>query len=245
MKINFRIYLFCLLIVSLIVISLVTGQSNNLTKRQKTQADEKRAKSSGKIVIDPKAKVHPSVIMEGSIKVGPFTEIGPGTILTGNITIGHHTLLKCNVTIRGKVTIGNYTNIYDNVNIEGGRPANVGTVTNTKADQAIIGDYCWINHGSVMHGTQMEDGSAVGLSVACDYNTRIGRGAVLANGSATAVDQVIPANSFAQGVPAVIKKTDLTDEDRRQIFGLLPTGWIEYEVPKRETNIKKSLGIKN
>lgn len=231
MKMNFRIYLFILLTVSLMVITLVAAQ--------------KPPKNSDNIIVDPKARVHPSVIIEGRIKVGPFTEIGPGTILTGNINIGHHSLLKCNVTIRGKVTIGNYTNIYDNVNIEGGRPANVGTVTNTKADQAIIGDYCWVNHGSVMHGTQMEDGSAVGLSVACDYNTRISRGAVLANGSATAVDQVIPANSFAQGVPAIVKKTDITDEDRRQIFGLLPGGWIKYEARQREANIKKSLGIKN
>jgi carbonic anhydrase/acetyltransferase-like protein (isoleucine patch superfamily) len=245
MKMNYRIYLFGVLAILLIVITLAANQSNNLTREERPAANEKPARSSGNIVIDPTAKVHPSVIMEGRIKVGPYTEIGPGTILTGNITIGHHTQVKCNVTIRGKVTIGNYTHIYDNVNIEGGRPANVGTVTSTKRDQAIIGDYCWVNHGAVMHVTQMEAGSAVGLSVACDYNTRIGKGAVLANGSATSVDQVIGANSFAQGVPAVVKKTELTDQDRRQIFGLLPTGWIKFSALNQEAYIKKSLGIKD
>ena len=43
-----------------------------------------------------------------------------------------------------------------------------------------------------MHGTQIGDGGAVGLNACCDYNTRIGKGAVLANGSATHHDQVIP-----------------------------------------------------
>jgi len=196
------------------------------------------------IEIDQTAQVHPTAILEGNIKIGAYAYVGAGSILTGDITVGHHSLIQCNVTIRGINTIGNYVHIYDNVNIEAGRPANEGTVTNTERDQSIISDSCWINHGAVMHGTQMGVGAAVGLGTACDYNTRIGAGAILANGSATHIDQIIPANSFAEGVPAVVKKENITEEDRIKYFGLSPGGWIAFESAEREAEVKANSGVK-
>ena len=200
-------------------------------------------KKSG-INIHPTADVHPSVILEGRVTVGPYTKIDAGTIITGNVTIGHHTLIRCNVTIRGTNKIGNYTHIYDNVNIEGGRPAKVGSSKAQVPDRSIIGDGCWINHGATMHGTQIGDGGAVGLNACCDYNTRIGNGAILANGSATHIDQVIPDNCFAEGVPAVVKKDNITEEDRLDYFGVLPSGWTRYEAEKIEASIRKKKGIR-
>jgi len=193
----------------------------------------------GNMDIHPTAHVHPSVILEGKVTVGSYTKIDAGTIITGNVTIGHHTLVRCNVTIRGTNRIGNYTHIYDNVNIEGGRPAKVGGSLAEVPDRSIIGDGCWINHGATMHGTRVGDGGAVGLNACCDYNTRIGKGAILANGSATHVDQVIPDNSFAEGVPAVVKRTDITDKDRQDYFGVLPSAWTRYEAAEMEARIRK------
>lgn len=188
--------------------------------------------------IHPSANVHPSVIFEGRVTVGAYTMIDAGTVITGKVTIGHNTMIRCNVTIRGNIQIGNYTHIYDNVCIEGGRPALAGSTTNEKPDQAIIGDYCWINHGATMHGTQMADRSAVNLNACCDYNTRLGEGAVLANGSATHINQVIPANCFAEGVPAVVKKENITDEDRKEYFGLVPAEWAQYAGDRMENRAK-------
>jgi len=193
--------------------------------------------------IDPTADIHPSVIMEGRVTVGPYTKIDAGTILTGNITIGHHTLIRCNVTIRGTNAIGNYTHIYDNVNIEGGRPAKVGGSRAEVPDTSIIGDGCWINHGATMHGTQVGDGAAIGLNACCDYNTRLGKGAILTNGSATHVDQVIPENSFAEGVPAVVKKQNITDQDRLDYFGVLPSAWTRFEAQSIESSIRAKRGM--
>ena len=203
-------------------------------------ADQKR---SG-INIHPAAEVHPSVILEGKVTVGPYTKIDAGTIITGNVTIGHHTLIRCNVTIRGTNVIGNYTHIYDNVNIEGGRPAKVGSSRAEVPDRSIIGDGCWINHGATMHGTQVGDGGAIGLNACCDYNTMLGKGAVLANGSATHVDQVIPENSFAEGVPAIVKKENITEDDRLDYFGVLPSGWTQYEAEKIEERIRAKKEIR-
>jgi carbonic anhydrase/acetyltransferase-like protein (isoleucine patch superfamily) len=204
----------------------------------------RKSTSDNVIEIHPTAEVHPTAILEGDIKIGAYSYIGAGSILTGEITMGHHSLIQCNVTIRGINRIGNYVHIYDNVNIEGGRPANEGTVTNTEPDQSIISDSCWINHGAVMHGTQMGVGSAVGLGTACDYNTHIGADAILANGSATTINQIIPDNSFAEGVPAVVKKENINEEDRLKYFGLSPSGWIAFEAAEREAEVKGRLGIK-
>ena len=195
------------------------------------------------INVHPTADIHPTVLLEGNVTIGAYTKIDSGTIIAGNVTIGHHTLVRCNVVIRGRNTIGDYVHIYDSVCIEGGRPAQVGTVTAQVPDSSIIGNDCWINHGATMHGTQMGDGSAVGLNACCDYNTRIGKGAVLANGSATHHDQVIPENSFAEGVPAAVVKQDITDEDRIAYFGLLPRGWTHYEGNRIEENIRKQKNL--
>ena len=191
--------------------------------------------------IDPTADVHPSVILEGKVTVGAYTKIGAGTVITGNVTIGHHSLVQCNVTIRGNNRIGNFTHVYDNVCIEGGRPAKVGSSTADVPDRSIIGDYCWVNHGATMHGTQLADGAAVGLNACCDYNTRLGRGAVLANGSATRHGQVIPENSFAEGVPAVVKREKITHKDRQAYFGLIPAQWARYAGQQQEAAIKRRL----
>jgi carbonic anhydrase/acetyltransferase-like protein (isoleucine patch superfamily) len=76
--------------------------------------------------------------------------------------------------------------------------------------------------------------SAVCLNACCDYNTRLGEGAVLANGSATHVGQVIPANCLAQGVPAKVVQENLDDGDRRAIFGLVPAQWTHFEGDRQE-----------
>jgi carbonic anhydrase/acetyltransferase-like protein (isoleucine patch superfamily) len=92
-----------------------------------------------------------------------------------------------------------------------------------------------------MHGTQIADRGAVGLNVCCDYNTRIGEGAILGNGSATNVGQVIPASTLAEGVPAKVTREGLTDEDRQAYFGVLPAAWTHYEGDKIEADIKQSM----
>lgn len=198
-----------------------------------------RAQNKGRHNIHPTADIHPSVILEGNVTVGAYTKVDAGTVLTGNVTIGHHSLIRCNVTVRGRVNIGNYTHIYDNVCIEGGRPAKMGSTVNEEPDRAIIGDYCWVNHGATMHGTQMADRSAVNLNACCDYNTRLGEGAVLANGSATHTNQMIPANCFAEGVPAVVKKENITDKDREEYFGLIPEKWTRFEGYNQEKRAQR------
>ena len=133
--------------------------------------------------------MHPTAVLEGSVTIGAYTEVGAGIGADRNVTVGHHANIQCGVRVRGNVTIGNYTHVYDLVNIEGGRPqAPMGSSTARKDEQTIIGDYCWVNHGATMHGTHLGDEAAVGGYSFCDYGTRVGKGAILGNGSATNVE---------------------------------------------------------
>ncbi len=193
--------------------------------------------------MDETADVHPSVVLEGNITIGKFTKIGAGTVITGNVTIGHHTLIQCNVVIRGHNTIGNWVHIYDLVCIEGGRPARVGGSAAEEPDRSLIGDECWINHGATMHGSQLGDGAVLDLNACLDYNCRIGKGAIVTNGSACRVNTVVPDNCIAEGVPAGIVKEHITDEDRRQLMGLVPREWVHYAGERQEKQIREKKGL--
>ena len=66
--------------------------------------------------------------------------------------------------------------------------------------------------------------------------------AVLADGSATRVDMVICDGCFFEGVPAVMKRKDLTEEDRAKYFGVSPLAWTTFEGDRQEVNAKKRMG---
>ena len=189
--------------------------------------------------IDPTAEIHPSAIIEGEVTIGAFSTVGAGTVITGRITIGHHCNICCNVVLRGPIIIGNWVHIYDLVNIECGRPGNnAGGVTSVEPDHSIIGDWCWINHGATMHGSQLGEGSAVLINASLDYNCRIGAGSIVANGSALHYNTVIPGNCIVEGVPGKIIKTDITDDDRRELMGLVPREWALYSGEMTEKRIR-------
>ncbi|MFH1085612.1 MAG: hypothetical protein V1772_07605 [Chloroflexota bacterium] len=198
----------------------------------------------GNIQIDRTAQVHPSAILEGNVTIGSFTRVGAGTVITGNVTIGHHCIIECNVVIRGRNNIGDWVHIYDLVNIEGGRPGqHLGGVTSAEPDQSVIGDRCWINHGATMHGCQLADDAVLGLNACLDYNCRIGRGALICNGTALPYNTVIPANCLVDGVPGQIVRRDITDDDRRERMGLVPAEWVKYAGEQLEQRIRAKLGM--
>jgi hypothetical protein len=87
----------------------------------------------------------------------------------------------------------------------------------------------------------MKEGSALGLGSSCNYNTILEEGAILADGSATNLNQVIPARCFAQGVPAEIKARDIDDAFVLKYFGLIPREWIKYADKNIVDRINKSL----
>ena len=55
---------------------------------------------------------------------------------------------------------------------------------------------------------------------------------------------MIPENSFAEGVPAVVKRENITDADRLDYFGVLPSAWTRCEAQNIEASIQKKQGAR-
>lgn len=183
--------------------------------------------------IHPQAVIHPTAVIEGcvhldqgtyvgaqcaligDIRVGRHTFIGPGTKIVGLVSIGDLVNICLNCSIRGaqRMRIGSHINIFDQVNIESGRGWHW-------QDESCIEDWCWINHGAVMHGAAIRTGAVVGMSACLNYGTEVGAGAIVGDGSAVPVGMRIPADAYAVGVPATLVGSTLTPTDRERIMGL-------------------------
>lgn len=177
----------------------------------------------GNVKVGDGCFVAAGAILSGQITIGDGTLIGERSVLTGDISIGDHTSILVNVVIRGTNSIGSYVCIYDLVNIEGGRPYD------ETGDRSVIGDGAWINHGATMHGCRIGEHGAVGINAALDYHCTVGNGAIVTNGSSCYVGMEIPDNCIAEGVPAKVVKRDITDDDRRELLGLVPREWAARE----------------
>jgi len=174
----------------------------------------------GNVTIGEGCFVGARAILKGNIAIGDGSYVGEGSVLVGDITIGEHTAIQMNCAIRGVHTIGNYVHIYDLVNIESGRPPE------ESGDCSVVRDGAWINHGATMHGCEIGEGAVVGINAALDYHCKIGKGAIVTNGSACRLGTVVPDNCIFEGVPATVIKRNITDEDRRELLGLLPSEWV-------------------
>jgi carbonic anhydrase/acetyltransferase-like protein (isoleucine patch superfamily) len=177
----------------------------------------------GDVTIGEECFVGEGALLKGRVVVGRGCYLGERCVLSGDIEVGDHTLVQIGTVIRGWHRIGSYVNIYDLVNIEGGRPFE------ESGDRSIIGDYAWINHGATMHGCRIGVHAAVCINAALDYHCTIGDGAIVTNGSSCYVGTVIPKNCIAEGVPAKVVKENITDDDRRQLLGLVPREWAARE----------------
>ncbi|HOV70489.1 MAG TPA: hypothetical protein PLZ84_09220, partial [Clostridia bacterium] len=178
--------------------------------------------------IDETAYISPAAILEGNVRIAEHVKIEAGAILIGDIEVGPYTYIALNAVIKGPVSIGDATHIYDNTLIDGARGPDVDVRLDGAYERMKVGSRAWINHGCSIRGTWVEDEGAVNIAAACDYGTRVGKDAIVANASATRINQYIAENCFAEGVPAVIKNHNITDEDRQDYFGLIPRVWGDF-----------------
>jgi carbonic anhydrase/acetyltransferase-like protein (isoleucine patch superfamily) len=180
--------------------------------------------------IDAKADIHPTAVLMGNVTVGPYTKIGPKVVIQGDVTIGSHVNILGNAIIHAsKLTIGDYVRIDYGAKVVDGRPAIGGITANTTPDRQYVANYCWIGMNATVRGSQLEEGSTVGNGAVADFNTRLQKGAILATGAIAEHDTNIPPNALAEGNPAAVTKTAVTDVDRRRILGLIPMESIRQE----------------
>jgi carbonic anhydrase/acetyltransferase-like protein (isoleucine patch superfamily) len=185
-----------------------------------------------------KGRVQPGAILVGNISVEEGASISDGCYLEGNVTVGRRTSLAPHVMIiSNDLRIGEYSHLYDKAIIVDGRPARTGSTTNAVADKAHVGIFSWINHLAAHQGAWLEDFANTNIGTTTAFGTKIGREALLLNGSATYADQKLPPKSISFGDPAKVRLTDSTMRERMVFF--YGRDWPTWERQAKPDELKK------
>jgi carbonic anhydrase/acetyltransferase-like protein (isoleucine patch superfamily) len=129
--------------------------------------------------IDPEAYVHPDAVIIGDVTLGPETTVWPSAVLRGDF---------------GTITVGARTSIQDGTVIHAG-----------PGFPTTVGNGCVIGHLAHLEGCTLEDDSLVGSGSVVLHHAVIESGATVGANAVVPNRMVVPAESLAIGVPAVIK----------------------------------------
>ncbi|MGD2247824.1 MAG: gamma carbonic anhydrase family protein [Candidatus Methanofastidiosia archaeon] len=140
--------------------------------------------------------------------------IAKNATIVGDVTIGAHASVWPNAVLRGdfsSITIGNYTSIQDTCVIHVD-----GSLSDSDPESpAILGDYCTIGHGALLHGCTLENRVLVGASAVVFNRTTIGEGSIIAMGCVIPDNKKIPPRSVVMGVPGKVVR-EITAEEWEQ-----------------------------
>lgn len=145
-----------------------------------------------------------------SPKIHKHAIVSPLAVIIGDVEISEETTVFPGAVIRGdvaKITIGRCSNIQDNVVIHGG---DIYEGDNLKGHLPVeIGDYVTVAHGSVVHGSKIEDVSMIGIRATVFDGSTVGEGSIVGLNAAVLENTKIPKRSVVAGIPAkVIKAVD-------------------------------------
>ena len=124
----------------------------------------------------------------GDVAIGAHSSIWPGAVLRADLS---------------SITIGEYTSIQDNcvVHVEG------SLFHHSPETAALIGNYCTVGHGAILHGCTIGDRSLVGAQAVIFNNATIGEGSIIGMGAVISDNKEIPPRSVVMGVPGRVVRT--------------------------------------
>lgn len=130
----------------------------------------------------------------------------------GDITLSAHSSIWPGAVLRAdfsSITIGKYTSVQDNcvIHVE-------GSLEEVHAPElpVVIGDYCTIGHGAILHGCALGNRVLVGSNAVIFNGVTVGDGAIIGMGSVIPDNKNIPSKSVVVGVPGKIVRT-LTEKE--------------------------------
>ncbi len=129
----------------------------------------------------------------GNVEIGAYSSVWPGAVLRGDLS---------------SITIGRYTSIQDNcvIHVE-------GELSDPSAGSpAVIGDYCTIGHGALLHGCHIGNRVLIGAHAAIFNKAVIGEGSIIGMGCVVPDNKEIPPRRVVVGVPGRIVR-EITEEE--------------------------------
>jgi carbonic anhydrase/acetyltransferase-like protein (isoleucine patch superfamily) len=139
------------------------------------------------------AYVAKNATVVGNVEIGAHSSIWPGAVLRGDLS---------------SITIGRYTSIQDNcvIHVEG------SLSDPSTGSPAVIGNYCTIGHGALLHGCIIGERVLIGAHAAVFNNARIGDGSILGMGCVISDNKEIPSRRVVVGIPGRIVR-EVTEEE--------------------------------
>jgi len=130
----------------------------------------------------------------GKVKIDTHSSIWPGAVLRADFS---------------SITIGRYSSVQDNcvIHVE-------GSLDDVESPElpVVIGDYCTIGHGAILHGCSIGNRVLVGSNAVIFNNVIIGDGTIIGMGSVIPDNKKIPPRSVVVGIPGKIVRK-LTEEE--------------------------------
>lgn len=137
--------------------------------------------------IDDAAFVAPCAQIMGDVHLAPNSSVFYGAILRGDIE---------------SIRIGEASNIQD------------GCIIHLADDlPAIIGDYCTVGHGAIIHACTVQDRCLIGMRATVLDGAVIGEESLVAAGAVVTPGTQIPPGSMVMGAPAKVKR-QLSQQER-------------------------------
>jgi phenylacetic acid degradation protein len=139
-------------------------------------------------VVDPTAYVHPTAVLIGDVIIGSDCYVGPCASIRADF---------------GQFRMGRGSNFQDNC-----------TSHSFSGGDVIIGEYCNIGHGAVLHGSILHDRVLVGMNAVVMDGAEIYDYALIAALAFVPAAMEVPAGFIAAGSPAKVLR-ELTDQERQ------------------------------
>lgn len=139
--------------------------------------------------------------------------VAANATIIGDVVLGDQASVFYGAVLRGdiaRIRAGQGTNLQDNVIVH-------------LADDldAIIGDWCTIGHGAIIHACTIEDECLIGMGATILDGARVGRRSLVAAGAVVTPGTVIPPGSMVMGTPARVARS-LSDAEQDAL-----RGWAE------------------
>ncbi len=133
----------------------------------------------------------PDAFIIGDVEIGAGSSVWFGCVLRGDI---------------GPIRIGERTNLQEHtmVHLDEGAPT-------------ILGSDVTVGHRAIIHGTEVGDGSLIGMGAIVMSFSRVGTGSIIAAGAVVPERAEIPDGVLAMGMPARVKR-DVTDDERKGLL---------------------------
>lgn len=130
--------------------------------------------------------------------------IAPNATVVGDVVLGPRSSVFYGAVLRGDIAhiaVGEGTNIQDNV------------VVHLADDlDAVIGAWCTIGHGAIVHACTIEDECLIGMGATILDGARVGARSIVGAGAVVTPRTIIPPGSMVLGAPAKVTRALSSEE---------------------------------